>query len=157
MDSAKPTKELCKPCSVAINCLKKAATRKKKISTAPAKPKAPLSACGSEKLIATVKASRIACKQLENRVEQLEAQIKKEGVGISDSLEKDILKIMGEQNLEATPHMRFFWQQQMKLLQSKTRDPRIVQSLKYGYICVKRTPRYNVVRDGLQQSCYTAG
>ena len=119
MDSAKPTKELCKPCSVATNCLKKAATRKKKISTAPAKPKAPLSACGSEKLIATVKASRIACKQLENRVEQLETQIKKEGVGISDSLEKDILKIMGEQNLEATPHMRFFWQQQMKLLQSK--------------------------------------
>ena len=39
----------------------------------------------------------------------------------------------------------------------KTRDPRIVQSLNYGYICVKRTPRYNVVRDGLQQSCYTAG
>ena len=26
---------------------------------------------------------------------------------------------MGEQNLEATPHMRFFWQQQMKPLQSK--------------------------------------
>ena len=56
---------------------------------------------------------------MEDRVEQLEAQIKKDGVGISDSLEKDILKIMGEQNLEATPHMRFFWQQQMKLLQSK--------------------------------------
>ena len=38
-----------------------------------------------------------------------------------------------------------------------TRDPRIVQSLNYGYICMKRTPRYNVVRDVLQQSCYTAG
>ena len=47
----------------------------------------------------------------------------------------------------------------MKWLETKreTRDPRIVQSLNYGYICVKRTPRYNVVRDGLQQSCYTAG
>ena len=119
MDNAKPKKELCKPCSITTNTLKKAASRKKKISTAPAKSKAPLSACGSEKLIATVKASRITCKQLEDRVEQLEAQIKKDGVGISDSLEKDILKIMGEQNLEATPHMRFFWQQQMKLLQSK--------------------------------------
>ena len=126
MDNARPKKELCKPCSITTNTLKKAASRKKKISTAPAKSKAPLSACGSEKLIATVKASRITCKQLEDRVEQLEAQIKKDGVGISDSLEKDILKIMGEQNLEATPHMRFFWQQQMKLLQSKKMDGDII-------------------------------
>ena len=40
-------------------------------------------------------------------------------MGISDSLENDILKIMGGQNLEATPHMKFFWEQQMKLLQTK--------------------------------------
>ncbi len=72
-----------------------------------------------KKLIATVKASRLACKQLEDRVEQLEVHIKKDGVGVSDALEKDILKIMGGQNLEATPHMKFFWEQQMKLLQSE--------------------------------------
>ena len=119
MDNAKPEKELCNPCSLTTKNLKKAASRKKKVSTAPAKPKAPLSACGSEKLIATVKASRLACKQLEDRVEQLEAHIKKDGVGVSDALEKDILKIMGGQNLEATPHMKFFWEQQMKLLQSE--------------------------------------
>ena len=119
MDNAKPKKELCKPCSITTNSLKKAASRKKKVSRAPAKSQAPLSACGSEKLIATVKASRIACKRLEDRVEQLEAQIKKARVIISDSLEKDILMIMGEQNLEAIPHMRFFWQQQMKPPQSK--------------------------------------
>ena len=70
-------------------------------------------------MIATVKASRLACKQLEDRVEQLEAHIKKDGVGDSDALEKDILKIMGGQNLGATPHMKFFWEQQMKLLQSE--------------------------------------
>ncbi len=29
------------------------------------------------------------------------------------------MKIMGGQNLEATPHMKFFWEQQMKLLQSE--------------------------------------
>ena len=40
-------------------------------------------------------------------------------MGISGSLENDILKIMGGQNLEATPHMKFFWEQQMKLLQSE--------------------------------------
>ena len=41
------------------------------------------------------------------------------GVGISETLQKDILKIMGGQGLEATPHMKFFWQQQMKFLQAK--------------------------------------
>ena len=42
-----------------------------------------------------------------------------DGVSISDSLEKDLLKIMGGgQNLEVTPHMKFFWQEQMKILQA---------------------------------------
>ena len=38
---------------------------------------------------------------------------------VSEYLEKDLLTIMGAQNLEATPRMKFFWEQQMKLLQSK--------------------------------------
>ena len=66
-----------------------------------------------------MKASRLECKQLEGRIKELEAKIKDDGVGISGSLENDILKIMGGQNLEATPHMKFFWEQQMKLLQSE--------------------------------------
>ena len=40
-------------------------------------------------------------------------------MSVSDSLGKDLLKIMAGQNLEATPHMKFFWQEQMKLLQFK--------------------------------------
>ena len=32
---------------------------------------------------------------------------------MSESLEKHLLTIMSGQNLEATPHMRFFWEQQM--------------------------------------------
>ena len=49
----------------------------------------------------------------------MEGRIQKDGVGVSEGLENDILKIMGEQNLEGTPHMKFFWEQQMKLLQAK--------------------------------------
>ena len=37
---------------------------------------------------------------------QLEVRIKEDGVGISETLEKDILKIMGGQCLEATLHMK---------------------------------------------------
>ena len=49
----------------------------------------------------------------------MEDRIQKDGVGVSEGLENDILKIMGGQNLEGTPHMKFFWEQQMKLLQAK--------------------------------------
>ena len=92
--------------------------RKKKTSTVPAKSNAPLASCSSEKLVATVKASRVECKQLESRLKELEARIKDDGVGISGALKSDILKIMGGQNFEATPHMKFFWEQQLKLLKS---------------------------------------
>ena len=76
--------------------------------------------------MATVKASRLECKQLEGRIKELETKIKDDGVGISGSLENDILKIMGGQNLEATPHMKFVWEQQMKLLQNEKFDVVII-------------------------------
>ena len=105
------SKEQCKPCS-------KSEARKRKVSPVPAKSRATLAACGPEKLVATVKVSRIQCKQLEAKVRLLEERIKKDGVGISDALKNDIPKIMGGQNLECTC-MKFFWEKQMKLLQTQ--------------------------------------
>ena len=113
------SKEQCKPCSVTTSTLRKAETRKRKVSSVPAKSKASLAACGPEKLVATVKASRLQNKQLEDKIKLLEDRIQKDGVGVSEGLENDILKIMGGQNLEGTPHMKFFREQQMKLLQAK--------------------------------------
>ena len=109
----------CKPCLKAAQAIKKSARRKAQSSSVPAKKKAPLAACGADKLRATVKAQRLECKQLEARLGQLQTEIKKDGVGVSEGLEKDLLTIMGGQSLEATPHMKFFWEQQMKLLQTK--------------------------------------
>ena len=57
-------------------------------------------------------------KDLEDCLQQLQQNIEHHGIGISEGPEKDILKIMGGQSLEATPHMKFFWPEQMKLLQS---------------------------------------
>jgi hypothetical protein len=108
----------CPPCTKALSVLEKRARRKQKTTGAPAKSKAPLTSCSSEKLVATVKSTRLQCKQLEDRIAVLEERIKEDGVGVSGALENDILKIMGGQNLEATPHMKFFWEQQMKLLKS---------------------------------------
>ena len=98
-DTDKP----CDPCSKTVSLLDKAAKRKKKTTAAPTKSKAPLSSCSSEKLVATVKASGLECKQLEGRIKELESKIKNHGVEISGTLENDILKITSGQNLEATP------------------------------------------------------
>ena len=55
---------------------------------------------------------------LEERLEEMHQKVIDHGVSVDKSLEDDILQIMSGQNLEVTPHMKFFWQEQMKLLQS---------------------------------------
>ncbi len=117
--NSKSSDKLCKLCSSALTAINKSSRKKSKSAAIPAKSKAPLSACGQEKLRVTVEARRLENKQLNERLKSLQDKIEKDGIGISDKLETDLLKIMSGQNLEATPHMKFFWQQQMVLLQSK--------------------------------------
>ena len=109
---------ICEMCHKLQKKMLKQHGRKQRQDQAPAKDKAPLAACGAEKLRATVRAQRLHCKDLEAKVKDLQVQIEKHGVSVSESLEKDLLTIMSGQNLEATPHMRFFWEQQMQLMQS---------------------------------------
>ena len=94
--------------------------QKSRSAAITAKDKAPLAACGPEKLRATVQATRLENKELKDRLKNLQTKIEKDGIHVSESLETDILKIMGGQNFEATPHVKFFWEQQMALLQSKS-------------------------------------
>ena len=47
-----------------------------------------------------------------------ERRIEQNGLGVSESTEKDILKIVAGKNLEGTSHMTFFREQQVKILQS---------------------------------------
>ena len=122
------TSKCCDPCNKLTKQLKK--TKKSKGKASPAKNKAPLSACGPAKLRATVVAARFENKMLEERLEELQQKIVEHGVNVDQSLEDDILK-MSAQNLEVTPHMKFFWQEQIKLLQSSSSGqryhPQIIQ------------------------------
>ena len=123
-------KKSCQPCATAFNSVNRAIRRKSKASAEPAKSKASLSACGTEKLRATVQATRLECKELQDRLKHLQTKIEKDGIDISKSLETDLLKIMGGQNLESTPHMKFFWEQ-MALLQTnkmgRRYHPQVIQ------------------------------
>ena len=110
---------ICKTCLTLQKSIQKQQTRKERKSSAPAKSKAPLTACGAEKLRATVAADRLELKDLKQRIKSLESRIQKHGVTVSEPLEKDLLTIMDGQNLESAPHMKFFWEQQMRLLQTK--------------------------------------
>ena len=107
----------CKPCEYALRKTKRAVKRKNRGSASPAKAKAPLNKCGPKKLLLKVVSTRLQVKDLEDRLQQLQKEIQLHGVGINETLEKDILTIMGGKNLDATPHMKFFWQEQIKLLQ----------------------------------------
>ena len=88
-------KDSCHPCATAFNSVNKAVRRKSKVSAEPAKSKASLAACGTEKLRATVQATRLECEELQERLKHLQTKIEKDGVEISASLETDLLKIMG--------------------------------------------------------------
>ena len=78
----------------ALSAVKRVARAKSKSSAAPAKPKAPLSACGPEKSRATVLSSRLQVKVHEDRVQHLQKKIEQHGLGVSKALQEDILKIM---------------------------------------------------------------
>ena len=92
--------------------------RKSHQLSAPAKDKAPLGHCSAEKLRATVVESRLECSLLEAKVKSMQAQIENDSIAVSETLEKDVLSITGGQNLQTTPHMKFFWEQQVKLQQA---------------------------------------
>ena len=73
--------------------------------TVPAKDKAPLSACSQSKLVATVKASRLKCRDLENQDMKIKQELYSNGLDVSDNLHKDITSIVGNSKLNATPLM----------------------------------------------------
>jgi hypothetical protein len=118
-EDASEEQVICKTCFTLQKNVQKQQLRKERKSSAPAKDKAPLAACGAEKLRATVVADRLELADLKQRIKNLESKIVKHGVSVSEPLEKDLLTIMSGQNLESTPHMKFFWEQQMHLLQTK--------------------------------------
>ena len=122
--------------------------RKKHSTSAPAKDKAPLAACSAEKLRATVVEKRLECKQLKNKVKYLQGKIEKSGVSVSEPLEKGLLTIMSGQNLDSTPHLKFFWEQQIHLVKTKKMGHRYhPQMIRFALSIHCKCPAYRELRD----------
>ena len=109
---------ICETCHKLQKKIAKEQGRNERKGKAPARDRAPLAACGAEKLRTTVIAQRLHCKDLEAKVKVLQSQIEKHGVNVSEPLKKDLLAIISGQNLDATPHIKFLWEQQMQLMRS---------------------------------------
>ncbi|CAB3982275.1 Hypothetical predicted protein [Paramuricea clavata] len=87
----------------------------------PVKSKAPLTTTSKSRLVATVQKKRLVCKELESRLTDLEKEIAKNSISVDENLEKDIFSILADRSDEdVSPHMKFFWEQQRKLLQTPT-------------------------------------
>ena len=107
-------KNMCKACTSASNAVNRAARKKGKASATPEKRKASLTACGPERLQVTVKSTRLQVKDLDDRLQELQCKVKEQGMGIRKALGKTFSKSWED----ATLHIKFFWQEQMNLLQS---------------------------------------
>ena len=95
--------------------------RSEKKMSEPVKKKAPLTTTSKSRLIATVQKQRLLCNQLQSRLTDLEKEISKNSISVDETFEKDIFSIMADcSDEDVSPHMKFFWEQQKKLLQTST-------------------------------------
>ena len=95
--------------------------RSQKKMSVPVRSKAPFTATSKSRLVATVHQQRLLCKQLENCVKDLENEISKNSISIDETLEKDIFSILADRSDDdVSPLMKFFWEQQRKLLRTPT-------------------------------------
>ena len=108
----------CTRCEKMEKSLQKSSKAKAAKEALSVPSKAPLTATGKERLVATIQKQRVVCKQMEERIGQLEKEIETNSIAINESLEKDILEIFANNSGEISPHMRVFWEQQRKLLSS---------------------------------------
>ena len=75
----------CLTCHETEQSLIKSKERSDKKTLEPVKNKAPLSVSGKSRLVATIQQQHLVCKQLENRLPDLEKKIVKNGVSVDET------------------------------------------------------------------------
>ena len=110
--------EMCESCSIMFTAKVKEQRRTSTKKSAVLPVKAPLSVSSKERLVTTVRHQRMQCKELESRLTDMEREIKSNSIEVDDVLEGDIQNILANSDMDCSPHMKFFLEQQKKLLAS---------------------------------------
>ena len=91
----------------------------------PAKLNAPISKISSERLELTIQSFRIENKQLKENVIELQLELSKSSLKVSEHLDEDPTSIMaGAGQHDISPFMKFFWEEQQKYIKCSSRGIR---------------------------------
>ena len=89
---------------------------KQKKLAEPAHLFSPVSQTAPEQIKLTLQMQRFKCAELEQKLEEMKLEIQKSSVEVDHQLSQDITSILGKSDMNITPFMDLFWQQQKKLL-----------------------------------------
>ena len=107
----------------------------------PTKLNAPISTTAPEKIKLTLQQQRLKCAQLEERIKEMDAELKASAVQVSDDLGKDLSELFEEQGSNVTPFMSLFWQEQKKLLQRSSKGARFhPMTIRYCLSLASKSP-----------------
>ncbi|CAB3991752.1 Hypothetical predicted protein [Paramuricea clavata] len=111
-------------CSTCVDTEKHISQKKERLekkTSEPVKSKAPLTTTSKSRLVATVQKQCLVCKELETHLTDQEKEIAKNSISVDENLEKDIFSILADRSdKDVSPQMKFFWEQQRKLLRTPT-------------------------------------
>ena len=89
---------------------------KQKKLAEPAHLFSPASQTTPERIKLTLQMQRFKCAELEQKLKEMKLEIQKSSVEVDHQLSQDITSILGKSDMNITPFMDLFWQQQKKLL-----------------------------------------
>lgn len=105
----------CSQYSHACDLTKKAKQRK---LAEPAHLKAPVSKTAPERIKLTLQMQRLKCADLERQLEEMRTEINNSSMEIDHEWSNDLTTILRKSDVNITPFMNLFWQQQKKLFSS---------------------------------------
>ena len=105
----------CKNCTKFVIQYEKQNRAKEAILKTPAKRNAPLKKTHPNRVQLALKDERTKSAELQKTIEKMKKEIQSKSVQVCDTLGKDFEKMMSE-NLDASPFMKLFWEEQKKIL-----------------------------------------
>ena len=106
---------LCPTCNEYLVCAENTSKAKKRHLSKPAHLKVPVSETNPERIKVTLQEQRLRYAGLEQELCEMRPELLKSNIEVDHELNNDFTSILDEADVEITPFMNLFWQQQKKL------------------------------------------